>query len=81
MHYRCLQPRTAALLTAHGDEQTDPDRDLMRYLERFVEFLTDLLAQLPTRRFFLAVYNNSLTQVKLELELKLVLELVSNYLI
>lgn len=50
-----------------ADEQTDPDRDLMRYLERFVEFLTDLLAQLPTRRFFLAVYNNSLTQVKLEL--------------
>ena len=50
-----------------ADEQTEPDRDLMRYLERFVEFLTDLLAQLPTRRFFLAVYNNSLTQVKLEL--------------
>ena len=39
----------------------------MRYLERFVELLTDLLAQLPTRKFVLAVYNNSLVQTKLEL--------------
>ena len=26
-----------------------------RYLERVLEFLIDLLAQLPTRRFFLAI--------------------------
>ena len=50
-----------------ADDSTEPNRYLMRYLERFVELLTDLLGQLPTRRFFLAVYNNSLTQVKLEL--------------
>ena len=63
-------PTLLAEFTANlqvADERTEPDRDLMRYLERFVELLTDLLAQLPTRRFFLAVYNNSLAQVKLEL--------------
>jgi intron-binding protein aquarius len=43
------------------------DRDTSRYLERFLELLVDLLAQLPTRRFFLVVYNNSLVQAKLEL--------------
>jgi intron-binding protein aquarius len=41
--------------------------EMCRYLERFVEFTTDLLSQLPTRRFFLAIYRDSFMQLKAEM--------------
>ena len=63
---RLLDEFTSHLARVEASDSA-PTREDMCYLERFVELLTDLLAQLPTRRFFLVVYKNSLVQVKAEL--------------
>ncbi|KAL4443940.1 hypothetical protein ABPG75_011677 [Micractinium tetrahymenae] len=50
-----------------GEEAAAPaklDRQALLYCERFVEFLTDLLSQLPTRRFVHAVLEDRAILVK-----------------
>ncbi|ORZ15851.1 hypothetical protein BCR42DRAFT_438092 [Absidia repens] len=43
--------------------ENDVDEDLILYCERFLEFLIDLEAQLPTRRFFNTLLNDHQTVV------------------
>mmetsp|Transcript_4030 Transcript_4030/g.6213 ORF Transcript_4030/g.6213 Transcript_4030/m.6213 type:complete len:1352 (+) Transcript_4030:1-4056(+) len=41
-----------------------PSKDAVSYCERFVEFLVDLLGQLPTRRFFRVMLDDSLVVIR-----------------
>uniref|UniRef100_A0A1D2ABG5 Intron-binding protein aquarius n=2 Tax=Auxenochlorella protothecoides TaxID=3075 RepID=A0A1D2ABG5_AUXPR len=47
-----------------GVQEEGTDRRTTLYLERFVEFLTDLLSQLPTRRFVHALLDDRAVLVK-----------------
>lgn len=47
---------TAAALTLRNENSTDVTADDFLFCERFLEFLIDLLSQLPTRRFFRPVF-------------------------
>eukprot|EP01117_Protostelium_nocturnum_P000116 TRINITY_DN1019_c0_g1_i4.p1 TRINITY_DN1019_c0_g1~~TRINITY_DN1019_c0_g1_i4.p1 ORF type:complete len:1386 (-),score=536.20 TRINITY_DN1019_c0_g1_i4:27-4184(-) len=40
-------------------EEDQVDKDLVRYCERFAEWMIDLLSQLPTRRFFRLLFESS----------------------
>jgi intron-binding protein aquarius len=47
------------ILNSINEEKAASDADLVAYCDRFIEFVTDLEAQLPTRRFFHALLEDS----------------------
>lgn len=58
-------PSSPCSLPQAGPPQ--PDRHKLRYCERFLEFMTDLLSQLPTRRFVHALLEERAVLVKARL--------------
>ena len=50
------------------------NEDQIQYCERFMEFLLDLLSQLPTRRFFHAIFQESHALIRIQFSQILSLE-------
>lgn len=50
--YNLIQKFLKQLSGVNSDENSNINRDLVRYCERFIEMVIDLESQLPTRRFF-----------------------------
>ena len=66
---RCLSTGTEEALEQEGGAPVTIGRQQLLYCERFVELLTDLLAQLPTRRLMAAVVEDAAVLVKCRLSL------------